>query len=440
MGEPRNWPLSFLPVHSRVHVGFITYARHCPVPRRRMTSTGPAPGQTILRVNQLTKVFGPRPERALALLDEGCDNREILARTQCSIAVRDVSFEIVRGELFVIMGLSGSGKSTIIRLLNGLIEPTRGSVELGWERNSQTRQARVARVAKPKAQHGLSALRDLPAPLGARERFLWSACAASEREEQRKRADHALEQVGLTGWADAYPAELSGGMKQRVGIARALATDAEVMLMDEPFSALDPLTRHDMQDLLISLYREFGRTIVFVTHDLNEAMRVGQRIMIMRDGAIVQIGTGAQILSSPSNDYVSNFFADVDRTRVLTAKDVMRQESPVTRLSDVPAEVLSRLAPADAKALYVVENGMIVGLVSVEALKSATERGASRVADTISDGAYETTSPDTPLVDLCVLIRESGIPLAVVDSDGSFLGTIDALQVLAAMGGNSTGG
>ena len=195
-----------------------------------------------------------------------------------------------------------------------------------------------------------------------------------------------------------------------------------------------------MQDLLISLYREFGRTIVFVTHDLNEAMRVGQRIMIMRDGAIVQIGTGAQILSSPSNDYVSNFFADVDRTRVLTAKDVMRRECSVARLSDVPAEVLSRLAPAEAKALYVVENGMIVGLVSVEALKSATEHGASTVADTISNETFKTTSPDTPLVDLCVLVRDSGVPLAVVDADGSFLGTIDAVEVLAAMGGNPMGG
>ena len=405
-----------------------------------MTSTGPAPGQTILRVNQLTKVFGPRPESALTLLDEGCDNREILARTQCSIAVRDVSFEIVRGELFVIMGLSGSGKSTIIRLLNGLIEPTRGSVELGGREihrldRRELRELRNQRLSMVFQHFAIFPHRSV------RENVSYGLHVRRVSvDEQRKRADHALEQVGLTRWADAYPAELSGGMKQRVGIARALATDAEVMLMDEPFSALDPLTRHDMQDLLISLYREFGRTIVFVTHDLNEAMRVGQRIMIMRDGAVVQIGTGAQILATPSNDYVSKFFADVDRTRVLKAKDVMRQESPVTRLSDVPAEVLSRLVPPDAKALYVVENGMIVGLVSVEALKSATERGASRVADTISDGPYETTSPDTPLVDLCVLIRESGIPLAVVDSDGSFLGTVDALQVLAAMGGNSTGG
>ena len=404
-----------------------------------MTSTGSARGQTILRANQLTKVFGPRPERALALLDEGCDNREILARTQCSVAVRGVSFEIFSGELFVIMGLSGSGKSTVIRLLNRLIEPTRGTVELDGREihglgRRELREVRNRRLSMVFQHFAIFPHRSV------RENVCYGLhLRRVGAEEQRERANRALEQVGLTGWADAYPAELSGGMKQRVGIARALATDAEVMLMDEPFSALDPLTRRDMQDLLISLYREFGRTIVFVTHDLNEAMRVGQRIMIMRDGAIVQIGTGARILSSPSNDYVSNFFADVDRTRVLTAKDVMRQGSLVTRLSDVPAEVLSRLAPGDARALFVVENNMIVGIVSVEALKSATARGASRVADTIGNQPYKTTRADTPLVDLCVLVHDSGVPLAVVDTDGSFLGTIDAGEVLAAMGGNPTG-
>ncbi len=404
-----------------------------------MTSTGSARGQTVLRANQLTKVFGPRPERALALLDKGCDNREILTRTQCSVAVRGVSFEIFSGELFVIMGLSGSGKSTVIRLLNRLIEPTRGSVELdgreirGLDRR-ELREVRNQRLSMVFQHFAIFPHRSV------RENVSYGLHVRRvSAKEQRERADRALEQVGLTGWEDAYPTELSGGMKQRVGIARALATDAEVMLMDEPFSALDPLTRRDMQDLLISLYREFGRTIVFVTHDLNEAMRVGQRIMIMRGGAIVQIGTGPRILSSPSNEYVSNFFADVDRTRVLTAKDIMRPKSVATRLSDVPAEVLTHLVPADAKALYVVENGMIVGLVSVDALKSASACGASRIADTISNEPYQTTSPDTPLVDLCILLRDSGIPLAVVDTEGFFLGTIYAVDLLAAIGGNPTG-
>jgi glycine betaine/proline transport system ATP-binding protein len=254
--------------------------------------------------------------------------------------------------------------------------------------------------------------------------------------EQQERAERALEQVGLRGWESAYPAELSGGMKQRVGLARALATDAGIMLMDEPFSALDPITRRDMQALLISLYREFGRTIVFVTHDLNEAMRLGQRVMIMREGAIIEMGTGARILSSPSSDYVSNFISDVDRTRVLTARDVMRPQPLVPRPSDVPHEVLSRLATAKAKALYVIENGTLVGLVSVDALRSASERGVLRVADTLSDAAYRTIRPETCLVELCALVQGSDVPLAVVDSHGAFLGTIDAVEVLAAIGGN----
>ena len=383
-------------------------------------------------------MFGPRPERALALLDEGCDKHEILARTQCSVAVRGISFEIFSGELFVIMGLSGSGKSTVIRLLNRLIEPTRGSIELdGRDINAlsrrELRQVRNQRLSMVFQHFAIFPHRSV------RENIAYGLhVRRAGAEEQRERANRALQQVGLSGWEHAYPAELSGGMKQRVGLARALATDAEVMLMDEPFSALDPVTRRDMQDLLISLYREFGRTIVFVTHDLNEAMRVGQRVMIMREGAIVQIGTGAQILSSPSDDYISNFISDVDRTRVLTAQDVMRPESLVTRLADVPHEVLGRLAPGKAKALYVVENGLIVGLVSIEALRSAAERGVARVADTLTDVPYKTTSPATPLVDLCVLVRDSDVPLAVVDTHGSFLGTIDAVEVLAAIGGNPT--
>lgn len=405
-----------------------------------MTSTGSANGQAMLRANRLTKVFGPRPERALALLDEGYDNRDILAKTRCSVAVRDVSFDIFRGELFVIMGLSGSGKSTVIRLLNRLIEPTRGSVELdgenirslGGRELREVRNQRLGMVFQHFAIFPHRSVRDNVA-YGLRVRGVGA-------EERRARADRALDQVGLTGWADAYPAELSGGMKQRVGIARALATDAEIMLMDEPFSALDPLTRRDMQNLLIALHREFGRTIIFVTHDLNEAMRVGQRIMIMRDGAKVQIGTGAQILSSPSNDYVSNFFADVDRTRVLTARDIMRQAPAVARPSEAPAEVLVRCPPAETNALYVVESGIIVGIVSVEALRHAAERAAPRVADLITEKPYTATSPDTSLVELCALVRDNDMPLAVVDRDGSLLGTIDAGEVLGAMGGSPARG
>jgi glycine betaine/proline transport system ATP-binding protein len=393
-------------------------------------------GQTLLRAKQLTKVFGAHPERALALLDKGCDKQEIMARAQCSVAVRGISFEIFSGELFVIMGLSGSGKSTVIRLLNRLIEPTRGSVELdGRDINGlgkrELREVRNQRLSMVFQHFAIFPHRSV------RENISYGLhVRGTSAAQQHERAERAVEQVGLRGWENAYPAELSGGMKQRVGLARALATDAEVMLMDEPFSALDPLTRRDMQDLLISLYREFGRTIVFVTHDLNEAMRLGQRVMIMREGAIIEIGTGARILSSPSSDYVSNFISDVDRTRVLTARDVMRPQPLVPRPSDAPQEVLSRLASPKARALYVVENGAIVGLVSVDALRSASERGVSRVADILSNAAYRTTRPETSLVELCALVQGSDVPLAVVDSHGAFLGTIDAVEVLAAIGGN----
>lgn len=296
-----------------------------------------------------------------------------------TVAVEEVSFTVARGELFVLMGLSGSGKSTVLRMLNGLIEPTAGSVELEGRDIAhlpaeELRQVRNRRMSMVFQSFGLFPHRTLRDNVGYGLRIRKAAAA-----EIRERSDWALETVGLAGWADRYPAELSGGMKQRVGIARALATDADILLMDEPFSALDPLIRREMQDLLIRLRDEVDRTIVFVTHDLAEAMRVGDRITLLGEGRVAQAGTAAEILDHPADDYVRRFLGEVDRTRVLTAADVMG---------------------------------------------AATLAGAGAVA----------VAPGTPLREVAARLRDSGRPVAVVE-DGRPLGAVSAEIVLDALAG-----
>jgi glycine betaine/proline transport system ATP-binding protein len=344
---------------------------------------GSAESPVLLRAEQLTKIFGPQPERALTLLEQGLGKQDVLARTGCSIAVRGIDFEVRRGEVFVIMGLSGCGKSTVIRLLNCLIAPTRGSISLEGVRLERLRKAALRQIRNRRLSMVFQHFAIFP-HRSIRENVAYGLELRNvARAEQRRVTDIALGQVGLSGWADAYPGELSGGMKQRVGIARALAADTEVMLMDEPFSALDPLFRRDLQDLLLRLHRESGRTIVFVTHDLNEAMRIGDRIMIMRDGAISQLATAAQILTAPADEYVTKFTADVDRGRVLTARDIMR---PVVPAADCPA-----------------------------------------------------VTPETTLVELCARASVSRPPFVVAKPGGAALGMITEADLIAAIAGTPAG-
>jgi glycine betaine/proline transport system ATP-binding protein len=252
--------------------------------------------------------------------------------------------------------------------------------------------------------------------------------------EKRERARWALGTVGLAERADAYPGQLSGGMQQRVGLARALASDTDVLLMDEPFSALDPLIRRDMQALLIKLQKELRKTIIFITHDLNEAMRLGDRILLLKDGRKVQLGTGPEILARPADDYVADFVSDVDRSRVLTAEDVLREPRIVAHLDERPADVLQRLGVAEAYAAYVVDrDNRILGVVRDEVLASAATSGRSEIApDDLVDG-YRTTEKDRPLIDLVDLVGRQLVPLAVVDDHKRLLGVVPRAAVLGAL-------
>lgn len=268
------------------------------------------------------KVFGKRPDAAVDRLKKGATPEELRAERSVA-AVIDASFNVKEGEVFVVMGLSGSGKSTLIRMVNGLVEPTAGELRIYGEDIVGMKPQQLRRTRRDKVSMVFQHFALFPHRTVGENAAYGLSVQGTAKDEAERKAKEALKLVGLKGWEDSYPGQLSGGMRQRVGLARALATGTDIMLMDESFSALDPLIKREMQDQLIELQRKLGKTILFITHDLNEAMRLGDRIAMMRDGRIVQVGTGEQILNHPANDYVTKFVQDVDRARVLTAGAIM---------------------------------------------------------------------------------------------------------------------
>jgi glycine betaine/proline transport system ATP-binding protein len=389
-----------------------------------------------LRVEGLTKIFGDNPKRAHEALQRGLSKDEVLAETGHVVAVRDVTFEVDRGELFVVMGLSGSGKSTVVRMLNRLIEPTSGRVELDGKdvlamNHEELRKLRMTHISMVFQHFALFPHRTVRANAGYGLKVQGVAEA-----ERRERADRALERVGLGGWGDSMPHELSGGMQQRVGLARGLATDADILLMDEPFSALDPLIRRDMQDLLAGLQEELGRTIIFITHDLNEAMRLGDRIVVMKDGAVVQIGTGEEIIHDPATQYVADFVADVDRSRVLTAQLAMREPRRTFGPEATPREVLEWLDDAEVNGVYVVDGQRrILGVARDDRVARGVREGATEVRSLLVDD-YAKVSLETPLNELTGLAAQHTVPLAVADEHGHLLGVVRRATLLATISGD----
>ncbi|GAB3285930.1 quaternary amine ABC transporter ATP-binding protein [Kineosporia babensis] len=349
-------------------------------------------------------------------------------------AADDVNFSVAQGEFFVIMGLSGSGKSTVLRMLNRLVEPTSGKLVIGGRdvaalSADELRDLRNRKINMVFQHFALFPHRTV------RENAAYALHVRGvSAKEQQERVDWALETVGLGEWGEALPGELSGGMRQRVGLARALASDADILLMDEPFSALDPLIRRDMQDLLMTLQRELKRTVVFVTHDLNEAMRMGDRVMIMRDGQVVQLGTAQEILNTPADGYVSDFVSDVDRTRVLTAGDVMREPLFTVTEQDAPKDVLRRLSNVEGVGTYVLDSASrrIIGVARADRLAKALGQGKTALADCITKD-YDSFAEDVPLADLFHVAGRNSVPLAVTDAEGHLLGVIPQATLLAAL-------
>lgn len=324
----------------------------------------------MISVNNLWKVFGTNAEKVIGTPLADLSRSELRAQTGNTIAVRDVSFDVAPGEVFVVMGLSGSGKSTLVRCMTRLIEPTSGSLTFEGEDilkvdNARLRELRKTRFSMVFQHFGLLPHRKVI------DNIAYSLeINGVNKAERHARANEVIDLVGLQGYANAYPEQLSGGMQQRVGLARALAVDPQVLFLDEPFSALDPLIRRDMQQEVIRLHHELGKTMVFITHDLSEAVKVGDRIAIMRDGAIVQIGTPEDLVAHPADDYVANFVRDIAKSHVLTLRYIARppREGEATDGPELDADMIIRdacsLIIADERPIRVSEKGKALGVVS----------------------------------------------------------------------------
>jgi glycine betaine/proline transport system ATP-binding protein len=345
------------------------------VPTRKPPTEAAAAAEPVFRVDGLWKVFGPKAERVPADPElSALGPAELRARTGCTAAVRDVGFEVRKGEVFVVMGLSGSGKSTLVRCLTRLIEPTAGTVAIDGEDVRAMDKARLRSLRRHRAAMVFQHFGLLPHRTVLDNVAYGLQIQGVGRAERRKKAAEMVAKVGLSGMEHRRPGQLSGGQRQRVGLARALAADPEVLLFDEPFSALDPLIRRDMQEEVIRLHQEEGRTMVFITHDLQEALRLGDRIALMRDGRVVQLGTPEEIVGSPADDYVRAFVRDVPREQVMTVRTAMRPATadqagsgPALAPHATVAEAIEAVARAGAPA-RVVDRGRCVGVVDSEAL------------------------------------------------------------------------
>ncbi|MDA3130904.1 betaine/proline/choline family ABC transporter ATP-binding protein [Aliibacillus thermotolerans] len=389
-----------------------------------------------IKVEGLTKIFGKKPKKALELLQQNKTKEEILKETGHTVGVNQASFEVEEGEIFVIMGLSGSGKSTLVRLLNRLIDPTSGSVwvdgeDLATMNNEQLRQTRRKKVSMVFQNFGLFPFRTI---LNNVEYGL--EVQGMKKEEREQKARKALELVGLKGYEQMYPNELSGGMQQRVGLARALANDPDILLMDEAFSALDPLIRKDMQDELIDIQNKMQKTIVFITHDLDEALRLGDRILIMKDGSIVQIGTPEEILMSPENEYVERFVEDVDRSKVFTVEQVMIRAETVNADKEGPRVALQRMKEAKISSIYVTDrHRKLLGIVHAEDVSQLIKEGKDDLKEAM-ETEVPTVTKETVLRDMMDLLTErTNVPVAVVE-DEKLKGIVVRGTVVAALSGS----
>lgn len=391
--------------------------------------------ETKIEVRGLTKIFGKRVNRAKEMLKAGKTKPEILKATGATVGVDRADFSIKTGEIFVIMGLSGSGKSTNLRMLNRLIEPTDGQVLIDGDDIAKLDKQALREVRRQKLSMVFQGFALLPNRTVLQNAAFGLEIQGMEKDEREMKANKALDLVGLNGFADQYPDQLSGGMQQRVGLARALASDAEILLMDEAFSALDPLNRRDMQDELLDLQEDMQKTIVFISHDLNEALRIGDHIMIMKDGEIVQIGTPEEILSQPADDYVEKFIEGVDRSQVYTAANVMIRANTVNIDRDGPRLAARRMRDNEISSLYVVDTKRkLVGILDADDVRSAIDAGQKDLRSIVKSDV-PTTKMDTPLADLLDAVSTTPVPFAVVDDHDRLRGIIIRGAVLGALSG-----
>jgi glycine betaine/proline transport system ATP-binding protein len=379
-----------------------------------------------LRVEHLYKIFGPHPRQAIDLIKKGLTKEEILEKTGSTVGVQDATFSVHSGEVFVVMGLSGSGKSTLVRMLNRLIEPTAGSVFVEGRDVAQMSDKELLALRRRNMSMVFQSFALMPHMNILDNVAFGLEMAGIDKKNREARAMKALEQVGLESYHASRPEELSGGMRQRVGLARGLAVDPEVMLMDEAFSALDPLIRTEMQDELMALQSQHQRTIVFISHDLDEAMRIGDRIAIMEGGRIVQVGAPEEILQNPANAYVEAFFRGVDPTNILTAGDIARntQTTILRHPGESPRAALQRLITHDRDYGYVLDSQQrFLGVVSTDSLKALIESGGKNIADAFLVDANTAAVTDS-LQDILPFVANHPFPIPVIKENGRYVGVI----------------
>jgi len=380
-----------------------------------------------ITVDGVYKIFGKSPELALSQMKSGETKETVLRRTGQVVGLSDVSLAVPAGSIYMIMGLSGSGKSTLARCINRLIEPDAGRILIDGEEITGAGEARLREIRRTRISMVFQHFGLLPNRTVAENAEFGLKLRGVPAGERRKKAMEVLEVVGLASWAGHLPGTLSGGMRQRVGLARALATDADVLIMDEAFSALDPLIRSEMQDELLRLHRTFQKTILFITHDFQEALKLGTRVAIMADGMVVREGVPQDIVTNPGNDYVAAFTRDVDRARLFDASSVMVESSPLKLGDRAAAKTLNR----DGEPIFVVDDSMrVLGVVGPQQL---TRVAGGAAVQSLMTKDYETVSDTTKLSAVANLYHR-GRPIAVVDEDGRFMGRVDPLRILSRIG------
>ncbi len=390
-------------------------------------------------IKDLVKIYGNNTDKALSMLKEGISNDEIRKKTKQVVGIRAATLSVEEGESFVIMGLSGSGKSTLLRCINQLIKPTSGEILLDGKDLTKMPVKELIDIRRKKMGMIFQRFALLPHRSIKDNVAYGLEVQGIDRDERYEAAMKSIEMVGLKDWEDAYPENLSGGMQQRVGIARALATNPDVLLMDEPFSALDPLIRQDMQDELLEIQEKLQKTIIFITHDLDEALKIGDRIALMKDGEIVQMGQPEDILLSPATEYVARFVENIDRTKALTASAVMVKPRFVVHPKDGPRTALRTMERNGMSGLFATDRGgHLIGYITADKASQAAEKG-DRTLDSIIDRDAPVTSPETPLADLLDVMAYTQIPVAVIDENRLLKGILVRGSVIGGLAGERRG-
>lgn len=387
---------------------------------------------TILQVKELSKIFGKKKSAALKMVKEGKSKQEILEKTGATVGVYNASFDIQEGEIFVIMGLSGSGKSTLVRMLNRLIEPSSGQILLENKDISKMDDQELREIRRHDINMVFQSFALFPHKTILENTEFGLELRGVPKEERQQLAEQALDNAGLLSFKDQYPNQLSGEMQQRVGLARALANSPKILLMDEAFSALDPLIRKEMQDELLELQANNLQTIIFISHDLNEALRIGDRIALMKDGKIMQIGTGEEILTNPANDFVREFVEDVDRSKVLTAQNIMIKPLTTIVELDGPQVALNRMRNEEVSMLMATNKKReLIGALTADAAIEARRKGLP-LSEVINRDAL-TVSKDTLITEIMPLIHDSSSPIAVTDDKNRLLGVVIRGRLIEAL-------